>query len=58
MPGMSTMVTIVLKREWTDSAGIGHPSGASVRVPEAQLDELVATGVVVTDASESWVTCD
>ena len=58
MSGMTTMVTIVLKREWTDNAGIGHPSGAVVRVPETQLDELVTTGVVVTDASESWVTCD
>jgi hypothetical protein len=58
MPGMSIMVTVTLKSEWTDAAGIGHPSGAIVRIPEAQLDELVTAGVVATDASENWVTCD
>ena len=52
------MVTVTLKLGWTDSAGIGHPPGAVVRVPEAALDELVCTGVVVTDATETWVTCD
>jgi hypothetical protein len=58
MPGLSTMVTVTLKSDWIDNAGVGHPSGAIVRVPEAQLDELVTAGVVVTDATETWVTCD
>jgi len=52
------MVTVTLKSDWIDNAGVGHPSGAIVRVPEAQLDELVTAGVVVTDATETWVTCD
>lgn len=58
MPGMSSMVTVTLKTPWVDSAGIGHPEGAIVRVPETVLDELVSTGVIVTDATETWVTCD
>lgn len=58
MPGMSSMVTVTLKTAWTDSAGVGHPAGSTVRVPEAQLDELVCTGVVATDASDNWVTCE
>jgi hypothetical protein len=52
------MVTVTLKTPWTDSAGIGHPEGSTVRVPETVLDELVSTGVIVTDATETWVTCD
>ncbi|SHN42221.1 hypothetical protein SAMN05443668_108130 [Cryptosporangium aurantiacum] len=52
------MVTVTLKTAWTDSAGVGHPAGSTVRVPEAQLDELVCTGVVATDASDNWVTCE
>jgi hypothetical protein len=52
------MVTVVLKLPWIDSTGIGHPEGSTVRVPEAVLDELVSNGVIVTDASETWVTCD
>ena len=58
MPAMSSMVTVTLKAAWTDSAGIGHPPGSSVRVPESLLDELVSTGVIVTDATENWVTCE
>lgn len=58
MRGISIMVTVTLKAAWIDSAGIGHPVGSIVRIPEAQLDELVCTGVIVTDESESWVTCD
>lgn len=58
MPGISIMVTVTLKTAWTDSTGIGHPPGSSVRVPESLLDDLVSAGVIVTDATESWVTCE
>ncbi|MFG1925714.1 hypothetical protein [Cryptosporangium sp. NPDC048952] len=49
---------MTLKTAWTDSTGIGHPPGSAVRVPETVLDELVSTGVIVTEPVETWVTCD
>jgi hypothetical protein len=58
MPGMTSMVTVVLKQPWTDSAGIGHPPGSTVRVPETALDDLVSAGLVVTHPTETWVTCE
>jgi len=58
MPGMPSMVTVVLRLPWIDSTGIGHPAGSTVRVPESALDDLVSTGIIVTDATETWVTCD
>lgn len=58
LPGISSMVTVTLRTAWTDSAGIGHPAGSIVRVAEAALDDLVCSGVVDTDSSENWVTCD
>lgn len=58
MRRISVMVTVTLKSAWTDSAGVRHPPGAIVRVPETELDELVTAGVIATDATEGWVTCD
>jgi hypothetical protein len=46
MKGGNGMVTVTLAKEWTDSNGVAHPSGAQIQIPESLLDDLVAQGYV------------
>jgi hypothetical protein len=51
------MVTVTLARQWTDENGATHAAGSQVRIPESQLDDLVAAGFVDTKGGEDgdWV---
>jgi hypothetical protein len=46
------MVTVTLAREWVDGAGIAHPEGDHVEIPESQLDDMVAEGYVAIGGGE------
>jgi hypothetical protein len=57
MGANQAMVTVTLKRPWTDVDGVQHPAGATVQVPEDLLDALVSAGLILTDGTTEWVRC-